>query len=330
MEKSLTQYPQLKTYYNKKVLITGGAGFVGSNVAEELVQLGAKVTVLDDLTTGKRELVPKDVENFVEGSVTDKSIVDNLIAEVDVVFHMAARVLAASTSDVFSDYSVNIGGTLNILSCSCSRSSAPPTIVYTSTSSVYGNSRYLPIIEDEIPNILSPYAASKYSAENYCRVFYEMNELPIVVLRYSNVYGRNQTPQNPYSGVVAKFLDACIQGRPMTIHGSGLQTRDFTYIDDAVKATLLAGIRPNAVGDVFNIGTGTETNIRQLASLIAHVTGADLPIEYIDRRDIDNVHRRVLNIEKARRKLRWIPEVSLDQGLANTYEWLKQSFLKGQ
>ncbi|MCB1126423.1 MAG: NAD-dependent epimerase/dehydratase family protein, partial [Verrucomicrobiae bacterium] len=224
----------------------------------------------------------------------------------------------------------NIGGTLNILLAARDLGPKAPPVVYTSTTSVYGNPRALPITEDEPTNILSPYAASKFAAESYCRAFVEMYELPIVMVRYSNVYGPHQSPRNPYCGVVSKFLEAGLEGRPMCIHGTGLQTRDFTYIDDAVTATLLAALVPRALGEVFNVGSGVETNVRQLAGLIAGLMPGQPPVEFIDRRDIDNVSRRVVNIEKARRTLRWVPETSLERGLAATLQWLESSKRAGQ
>ncbi|MCB9911382.1 MAG: NAD-dependent epimerase/dehydratase family protein [Verrucomicrobiales bacterium] len=321
---------RLARYNRTRVLVTGGAGFVGSSLATRLVGLGAEVTVLDDLTTGLEELVPRGVKAFVHGSVEDPETLDPLVAGSDYVFHLAARVLASSTKDIRSDYRVNIGGTLNILLAARDLGPKAPPVVYTSTTSVYGNPRALPITEDEPTNILSPYAASKFAAESYCRAFVEMYELPIVMVRYSNVYGPHQSPRNPYCGVVSKFLEAGLEGRPMCIHGTGLQTRDFTYIDDAVTATLLAALVPRALGEVFNVGSGVETNVRQLAGLIAGLMPGQPPVEFIDRRDIDNVSRRVVNIEKARRTLRWVPETSLERGLAATLQWLESSKRAGQ
>lgn len=316
---------RLCAYQGRKILVTGGAGFVGSSVALRLVTLGAEVTVLDDLTTGREELVPRGIKAFRRGSVEDPEVVDALVAESEFVFHLAARVLASSTKDIRADCQVNIGGTLNVLLTARDRRPKAPVIVYTSTTSVYGNPRALPISEDEPTNILSPYAASKFAAESYCRAFIEMYELPVVMVRYSNVYGPHQSPHNPYCGVVSRFLDACLHGKPMCIHGTGLQTRDFTFIDDAVTATLLAPLTPRALGDVFNVGSGFETNVRQLAGLIAELVPGQPPVEFIDRRDIDNVMRRVVNIEKARRTLRWMPEISLERGLAATLEWLRSA-----
>ena len=312
-----------QSFEGRSVLVTGGAGFVGSQVSGRLLQLGAKVTILDVFTTGREELVPPAAE-LVRGSVTDMPLVSKLAAESDYLIHMAARVLASSTNDLHSDSAVNIGGMINVLSAARDHAATLKRVVYTSTTSIYGNARALPIHEDEKPNILSPYAASKFAAESYCNVFYEMYGTPVSIVRYSNVYGPHQSPRNPYCGVISKFFVACHKGEPMCIHGSGMQTRDFTYIDDAVTATLLAAVVPRAEGSIFNVGTGVEVNVIHLAEAIDKAAGTTVGYRYIDRRDIDNVTRRVVNMERARQILRWVPNVSLDAGLTWTNEWLIQ------
>ena len=196
-------------------------------------------------------------------------------------------------------------------------------VVYASSASVYGNPRYLPINEDDATNMLSPYSVSKFAGENYCKAFYESYGLSTAVVRYSNVYGTLQRSDNPYCGVVAKFFETAMAGSAPRIHGDGEQTRDYTYIDDVVEATLLAGFAVKAEGQVYNVGTGRETSVNQLARMIIEITGAGVEPVYVDRRDIDNIRRRVLNIEKIRRELRWIPSVTIEQGLRRTYEWLK-------
>ena len=312
-----------KNFQDRSVLVTGGAGFVGSKVSARLLELGAAVSILDDFTTGREELVPKDA-TLVRGSVTDRDLVEQLTGTSDYVIHMAARVLASSTGDIHSDSAVNIGGMLNILSAAQTHSARIRRVVYTSTTSIYGNARSLPVHEEEKPNILSPYAASKYAAESYCNVYYEMYGTPISIVRYSNVYGPHQSPRNPYCGVISKFFVACAAGEPMSIHGSGMQTRDFTYIDDAVTATLLSAVVPRAEGMIFNVGTGVETNIVQLAEAVDKASGANVGYKFIDRRDIDNVTRRAVNAERARQILRWIPNVSMNEGVVRTWEWIQQ------
>ena len=171
--------------------------------------------------------------------------------------------------------------------------------------------------------LLSPYAVSKLGGENYCLAFYESYGLPVSVVRYSNVFGPGQRPDNPYCGVVSKFFASAMAGEPLTIHGDGEQTRDFTYVDDAVDATLLTSMHPRAEGEVFNVGTGIETSINSLAVGVGAAVGRDVAMNRIDRRDIDNIRRRVVNIEKIRRMLHWAPQVTLTQGLASTARWLE-------
>ena len=313
-----------RSFGGRRILVTGGAGFVGGAVTRRLVDAGARVTVLDDLFTGRADAIPTGAE-FVHGSVTDQALVDELVAANSLVFHMAARNIIASTANPRDDFATNIGGTLNVLLAA--RTSRVDRVVYTSSASIYGNPRSIPINEDDQIVPLSPYAVSKLAGENYSQAFYESYGLPTACVRYSNVYGPGQRPDNPYCGVVAKFLVEIHAGRPVSVHGDGEQTRDYTYIDDAVEATLLAAIHPRAEGDVFNVGTGIETSVNRLALGIGEALGVQVDIHHIDRRDIDNIRRRVVNIEKARRMLRWAPQVTLASGLSQTAEWFVKSHL---
>src|SRR5215813_10241101 len=299
----------------EKVLVTGGAGFVGSNVVGHLLRDGASVIVLDDFYTGSDANLPINHSRLevIRGSVTDFDLVREVVRRSTIVIHLAARNIIVSTKNPREDYEVNIGGTLNVLLAV--KEAGIRRVVYSSSASVYGNPRYLPINEDDATNMLSPYAVSKFAGENYCKAFYESYGLSTAVVRYSNVYGVAQRPDNPYCGVIAKFFESAMANEPPRIHGDGEQTRDFTYIDDVVEATLLAGINPKADGQVYNVGTGREVSVNQLARLIIDITGADVEPEYVDRRDIDNIRRRVVNIEKIRRELRWVPIYTVEQGL---------------
>ena len=309
-----------RSFGGRRILVTGGAGFVGGAVVKRLVDAGAKVTVLDDLFTGLAETIPAAAQ-FIKGSVTDEKLVTELVAANSLVFHMAARNIIASTKNPRDDFETNIGGTLNVVMAA--RESRVERVVYTSSASVYGNPRSIPINEDDGIVPLSPYAVSKLGGEHYCLAFYESYGLPVSVVRYSNIFGPGQRPDNPYCGVVSKFLTSVYAGEKLLIHGDGLQTRDFTYIDDAVEATLLAAIHPRAEGEVFNVGTGIETSIADLARMVGLAAGRDAVVESVDRRDIDNIRRRVVNIEKARRMLHWVPQIRMQRGLDRTAEWFQ-------
>jgi UDP-glucose 4-epimerase len=309
----------LRALLGRRVLVTGGAGFVGCNLVRRLIHEGAEVTVLDDLFTGRRENLPTTGFEFVEGSVCDRAVVERLVARNELVVHAAARNIVVSTRNPREDYETNIGGTLNVLLAA--RAAQVGRVVYTSSTSVYGNPRHLPVNEDDHLSLLTPYSVSKLAGENYCMAFYESYGLPTTAVRYSNIFGIGQDPANPYCGVVAKFVESLFAGQPPTIHGDGNQTRDFTYIDDAVEATLLAATSQRSIGEVFNVGTGVETRVNQLAEILIRIVGRDVVPVHTNRRDVDNIRRRVVNIEKARRALRWVPEVTLEEGLRRTVEW---------
>jgi UDP-glucose 4-epimerase len=311
-----------RSFGARRILVTGGAGFVGSAVTRRLVDAGARVTVLDDLFTGKAESVPTGA-TLIEGSVTDFGLVKELVADHSLILHLAARNIIASTANPLDDYATNIGGTLNVLLAA--RESKPDRVVYSSSASVYGNPRSIPINEDDPLWTLSPYAVSKLGGENYCTAFAESYGMRVATVRYSNVFGPGQRPDNPYCGVVSKFLAEAYAGRPISVHGDGEQTRDYTFIEDAVDATLTAAIHPRAEGEIFNIGTGIETSVNRLAAAVGDALDVEVTVNHIDRRDIDNIRRRVVNIEKIRRMLRWTPQWTLERGLKETADWYRAS-----
>lgn len=306
-------------FQGANVLVTGGLGFVGSRVARALEAEGATVTILDDGFNGTSRSVEGLTARLVAGSVTDTDLIDGLVKGADLVFHMAARSIINSTKNPRGDFEANSIGTLNVLLAMKERAKGC-RMVYTSSASVYGNARYLPAREEDGYSLLNPYAASKLAGEHLCEAYGEVYGLQTAILRYSNVYGPGQTARNPYCGVLGIFIERALRGEPLLIHGDGEQTRDFTYVDDAVEATLLAALEPGAIGDVFNVGTGVEYSLNTVADLINQLTGSAGGVQYVPRRDIDNIRRRSVNIEKARRRLRWSPKVALPEGLRRTIE----------
>jgi UDP-glucose 4-epimerase len=310
---------------DKRILVTGGAGFVGSGLVARLLREDvARVRVLDDLSTGSSEALPtRDPRlELIEGTVTDFATVVTSAKGMDVLFHLAARNIIVSTKNPREDFEVNIGGTLNVLLAA--REATKVRVVYSSSASVYGNPRHLPIHEESPVDTLSPYSVSKLAAENYCKAFYESYDVSTSVVRYSNVFGPGQRPENPYCGVISKFISESLRGRPPCIHGDGEQTRDFTYVDDAVEATVCAGVSAKADGQIYNVATGRETSVNTLARLIMKAAALEGEPEHIDRRDIDNIRRRALNIERIRTQLRWVPAVGLEEGVKRTVAWMAE------
>lgn len=312
---------------NKNILVTGGAGFVGSNLVRTLIEkYNAKVTVLDDLFTGALEHLKNLDFDFVKGSVEDASLLLDATKDKDVVFHLAARNIIVSNKNPREDLGVNVVGSFNVYDA-CLKNKVE-RVVYSSTSSIYGNPTSIPVSEDDRKSFLSFYSASKFSGEVYAKAFYEVFDLPITIIRYSNVYGYNQSPANPYCGVIGKFIDLALKNDPLKIHGDGEQTRDFTFIDDAVEATISAAIFEKGIGNVYNVGTGVETSVNQLAKLILEITNSKSIVENIDKRDIDNIRRRVVNIERTRHDLKYQPMTSVALGLTKTIEWYKKQRTK--
>ncbi len=312
-------------YRGKRVLVTGGAGFLGSNLVKRLADEAKRVWVLDDLFTGRRDAVPEaDNVQFVHGSVTDAALLRELLAEVDYVFHFAARNITLSARQPESDFRVNVEGSVQILLNALTHKHVIQRIVYASTASIYGNSPILPAREGSY-DISVPYAASKLSAEVLAIAYGRMFRLPVTCLRFSNVYGPGQVSSNPYCGVVSKFFDAVQKGEPLTIYGDGTQTRDFTFVDDAMDVTLAAGCSPTTVGEVFNVGTGVETTVNRLAELVGETVGKpQYPVVYAEKRVIDTVYRRSLDSGKLREAIGWTPRYSLADGLDKTWEWMSR------
>jgi len=303
-----------------KVIVTGGAGFIGSNLAEELARRGHQVVIIDNLSTGNPENIQPVLQagpvDFIEGSITNLPLVQKALSGADYVFHQAAiPSVPRSIEDPEATDSVNITGTLNVLIAA--RDNAVKKLVFASSSSVYGDTPTLPKTEDMPPNPLSPYAVTKITGEYYCRVFTKIYELKTVCLRYFNVYGPRQDPKSAYAAVIPLFISDVTAGKSPVIFGDGEQTRDFTFVKDVVDANIQAA--ESEVTGVFNLGNSQRITINQLTKLIIDITKNDSvkPV-YKDPRPGDIVHS-LADTSKAK-TFGYNPRYSLEQGLKETIE----------
>ena len=305
-----------------KVVVTGGAGFIGSNLADELANRGKEVVILDDLSTGKIEnigrLRKRENVRFVNGSVTDMELLKGVFKRAEVVYHLAAiPSVPRSIKEPERSNEVNINGTLNVLVAA--RACGVRKVAYASSSSVYGDTLELPKREEMNPNPLSPYAVTKLTGEYYCRVFQEVYGLETVSLRYFNVYGPRQDPLSEYAAVIPKFIQRALKGMPPVIYGDGNQTRDFTFVKDVVEGTII--LAENEATGVFNIGRGEQTSINHLARLILEVTGLDLePIHEKPR--TGDVRHSLADISRAK-SYGYNPKYSVKEGLKETVRWFR-------
>jgi UDP-glucose 4-epimerase len=313
------------TATGKLYVVTGGAGFIGSNVAEALVRRGDRVRVFDNFSTGRRENVDalQGIE-VVEGDLRDLSQVQRAVAGAEGVFHQAAlRSVPRSVDDPVSTNDVNVGGTLNLL-MAC-REAGVRRVVYASSSSAYGDDPALPKVETLPANPISPYAVAKLAAEHYCRTFARLYGLETVSLRYFNVFGPRQNPESKYSAVIPRFLQLALQHEPLEIHGDGEQSRDFTYIDNVVQGNLRAMETPGVSGEVFNIACGTRHSLLAIADAIGAFLGRDLPRQHTPPRAGDVKHT-LADISKAVRLLGYNPEVAFAEGIRRSCEYFVERF----
>ena len=303
-----------------RVLVTGGAGFIGSHLVRDRLELGDDVVVLDDLSTGFRDNVPADVR-LVEGSVADPDAVKDATAGVDLILHLAAaRAVLRSVEDPLGTDRVNTAGTLTLLTAA--RDVGASRVVLASSSSVYGGVAPTPTPEAAPLRPKSPYAVSKLAGEHYARVFSELYGLETVALRYFNVFGPRQRPDSAYAAVIPLFIDALAEGRPPIVHGDGLQSRDFTYISDVVRANRLASEADADVvsGDVFNVARGEPSSLLDLIGHLEEIMGTVAEPEYVEPRAGD-IRASCADATKARDVLGWRPEVSFGEGLEHVVEW---------
>lgn len=298
----------------KKVIVTGGAGFIGSHLVEELARRGYQIIILDDLSTGKlaniEDLLGKNGVDFTKGSIGDPPLLGKLFRGVDYVFHQAALPsVPRSIAYPQACHEVNVSGTLNVLLAA--RENSVKKVIYASSSSVYGDIPSLPKREDMMPHPVSPYAVAKLAGEYYCQVFHHVYGLPTVCLRYFNVYGPKQDPNSQYAAAVPSFIKEALKGNPPIIFGDGEQSRDFTYVKDVVAANILAA-ESDACG-VFNIGSGEGVTINHLAKLILELVGNSVKPIYQEPRPGDVLHS-LADVSRAR-AFSYEPKYSLKEGV---------------
>jgi nucleoside-diphosphate-sugar epimerase len=305
-----------------RVLVTGGAGFIGSNLVRGLLERGDDVRVLDNFSTGSRgNLEELDVE-IVEGELRSYERVHNAVRGTEIVYHLGALgSVPRSVQDPLTSSAVNVEGTLNVLLAA--RDEGVRRVVFSSSTSVYGSSRQLPTTEDSPPDPLSPYGVAKLAAERYCISFSRVYEsFESVVLRYFNVFGPRQSPFSQYAAVVPLFVTAIAEGRPVEIHGDGDQSRDFTYIGNVVDATISAGEAAGASGEIFNVAAGSPASVNRIADAIGEILGRPVEKHRLPPRAGD-IRDSWADLSKAQRVLGYRPEIGLEDGLRRTIEFLR-------
>jgi nucleoside-diphosphate-sugar epimerase len=313
----------------RSALVTGGAGFIGSHLVEALVAGGWRVTVLDDLSSGR----PSNLEpvagrmKFIQGSICDRGVVAKAAVGCEVVFHLAAVVSVPKTvADPSGSAAVNEIGSLNVLEAA--RGAQARRVIFASSSAVYGDDPTLPKREEMPPKPLTPYAVQKLAVEYYLQVYQSLYGLETVGLRFFNVFGPRQDPSSPYSGVISIFMNKGLTGEPPAIYGDGRQTRDFVFVGDVVQALILAAASPSGPGKVFNVGTGKSLTINELWKAIADLSGSKAKPIYQPPRSGDILHSASA-IDCAAADLGFAPRVRLEKGLESTLDWYRRSAQAG-
>lgn len=312
----------------EKCLVTGGAGFIGSHIVEELVKRRYKVRVLDNFSTGNRNnlsQVLKEIE-VIEGDLRDLATVQRAMTGVSYVFHVGAvRAVARSVDDPIETTETNVNGTLHVLLAARDRGAR--RVVYSSSSSVYGDAEKFPLCEEDQPNPLSPYAASKLMGEYYGRIFSQLYGLETVCLRYFNVFGPRQNPESKYSTVIPIFMASLLNNEPPEIHWDGKQARDFTYVDNVVHANMLAIRMKEAQGEVFNIACQEEHSILDIFKLLGQILGKDSIKPLFRPKRPGDVRRTLADISKAKERLGFSVQTRFRPGLERTVQWFAGSSL---
>jgi nucleoside-diphosphate-sugar epimerase len=305
-------------------LVTGGAGFIGSNIVEALLRKGERVRVLDNFCTGDIANLAGMIDrvDIVEGDLRDADAVRRAVDGVTYVSHQAAlRSVPRSVDDPLSSDAVNTHGTLQLL-VAAREAKTVRRVVYASSSSAYGDSAALPKVEDQTPAPISPYAVSKLAAEYYCRMFARLYDLETVSLRYFNVFGPRQSPESKYAAVVPLFMRAALRDEPLIVHGDGEQSRDFTYVDNVVQANLLACSAPGVSGEVFNIACNSRHSVLEIARTVEKLLGRSVKLEHTPPRAGDVRHTQA-SVEKAERLLQYRPTVGFEEGMRRTFDHVR-------
>jgi nucleoside-diphosphate-sugar epimerase len=311
-----------------RYLVTGGAGFIGSNTVDELVRRGHGVVVLDDLSSGKEDNLAevRSKITFMKGSITDIEAVQKAMVQADYVIHLAARTsVPRSVKDPVDTNRINVDGTLNVLVAA--RDNKVKRVVFAASSSAYGDTPTLPKSEDMQPVPISPYGVTKYVGELYAQTFGRCYGLENVCLRYFNIFGPRQDPDSPYSGVLSRFSTAFLDSTPPVVFGDGEQTRDFTYVENAVQANILACEAPSATGRTFNIGTGHAVSLNQVLQMLQKASGKTLETKYEPAREGD-IRDSLADIRLAKEFLGYEPVVLFEEGLERTYAWYQANHAK--
>jgi UDP-glucose 4-epimerase len=307
---------------NNKWLVTGGAGFIGSHLVQELVRRGQQVRVADDFSSGLRENVPANIE-IVEGDLADPDVARNAVAGCTIVLHQAARPsVPRSVKDPAGSNQANVTATVQLLVAA--RDAGVKRLVFAGSSSVYGDGAALPKREDMRAEPLSPYALQKLVSEQYCQMFTRLYGFETVTIRYFNVYGPRQQPGSPYSGVISLFIEALVQGRPPLVLGDGLQSRDFTYVGDVVAGVLASAEAAGVAGEVINVAAGGRISLLDLVRTLQRILECQVEPTFGPTREGD-VRDSQADIAKARRLLGFAPSVSLEEGLRRTVAWYQTS-----
>lgn len=307
-----------------KYLVTGGAGFIGSNIVYELLKRGHRVRVLDNFATGRRENISPvlDQIELIEGDLRSYHIVRDAVDGIDFILHQGALPsVPRSINDPITSNEVNVSGTLNILDAA--QDAGVKRVVFASSSSIYGDSERLPKQEDMLPNPLSPYAVSKLAGEKYCQVFAKIYNLHTVALRYFNVFGPRQDPNSQYSAVIPKFIKAILQDKQPTIYGDGEQSRDFTFVKNVVEANILATEADFSPGMVFNCACHQRITLNYLVEKVNELMGKNIQPVYTDPRPGDVKHS-FADIERIKNHLGYEARILFEEGLKRTIEWYKQ------